>query len=332
MALRLSSGRPRVPTGGGCFDQYLAEIGAIPQLTANEERALAVRAHRGDEAAQHALARHNVQFVVAMAKRLRGHGLGLEDLVAEGNVGLMTAARRFDPNRGVKFISYAVWWVRQAMLSALTRQGHAVHVPLSQSGTVTKVSRQRYRLRQELMREPAAVEIADAAGMTQDAVERIVGLMRPAQLDRPVGDGGTTLGDLLPGERATQSELEDRILNPIAVATLLLRLPAREALVIRRSFGLDGEPEQTLEEIGAALGITRQRAQQLRERALERMREAGGGRPKEKRRWTAAGRVAYQRRGSATRSHGAVADAAAGSGAARPRAARSYRKRTPATA
>jgi RNA polymerase primary sigma factor len=266
-----------------------------------------------------------------MAKRLRGHGLALEDLVAEGNVGLMTAAR-LDPERGVKFISYAVWWIRQAMLAALTAQGHAVRVPLSQGGTVTKVSRQRYRLRQELGREPAAAEIADAAGLTQDAVGRVVGLMRPAQLDRPVGDGSATLGDLLPGERATQSDLEDRILNPIAVATLLLRLPSREALVIRRSFGLDGEPEQTLGEIGAALGITRQRAQQLRERALERMREVGGGRPKEKRRWGTAAGVGYQRRSGTPRLREAMADASVGCSGARPKAARRSRKRTPAAA
>jgi len=162
--------------GRESLDLYLDEISRIPLLTVDEEKALARKAFRGEIAAQERLARHNVRFVVSVAKQYQNRGVPLMDLIGEGNVGLMTAARKFDPDRGVKFISYAVWWIRQAILAALARQGRTVRVPLNRTADLSRIVRTAEYLRQTLRREPTPEEIADATKLSLEVVQSLAAL------------------------------------------------------------------------------------------------------------------------------------------------------------
>lgn len=276
-----SSGHQVAPGGGASIDRYLRDVGRFPLLTASEERALGAAACAGDSAAVAALVTRNLRFVVSVAKAYQHRGLPLIDLIGEGNVGLFTAARHFDPARGVRFISYAVWWIRQAMQSAVARQSHIVRVPADRVAELGRINRTADTLRQQLAREPTFCEIAVASVAPVELVRsaRAYGA-RDVSLDTPLdSEGELTLLDRYempavadPERDETAPSLGDRVDQALTL------LPEREAEILRLHFGLDGERPHTLEAIGEMLGVTRERVRQLRNRALRRLRDGDAAR------------------------------------------------------
>ncbi|HSL72273.1 MAG TPA: RNA polymerase sigma factor RpoD/SigA [Longimicrobiales bacterium] len=262
------------------LDQYLREVSQHRLLKGTEEFELGHRARAGDEDAVQKLVRSNLRFVISVAKKYQNRGVSLVDLIQEGNVGLVTAARKFDPNQGVKFISYAVWWIRQAILSALANQGRAVRVPLNRASDLARIFRERERLKQELRREPSIDEVADAAKLTPETVQSLSTLnAAEIRLDAPIGDSDDSqLVERFIMEEAAEPEedVEDRLLAE-HIERARDTLSPRDARVIRLYFGLEGGREHTLEEIGNMLGVTRERVRQLRDRALKRLREGDMG-------------------------------------------------------
>ena len=258
-----------VDEGRESLDLYLDEISRVPLLNREEEMELARKAFRGNVAAQEKLARHNVRFVVSVAKKFQNRGVPLVDLIGEGNLGLMTAARKFDPDRGVKFISYAVWWIRQAVQAAIARHGRPVRVPLNRTADLSRLGRM-----------PTTEELARATGLTVEAVRSLSALNSEAvRLDHPTrdGEGNERI------ERFTSGEQESTDMSTMAnsqtqdIEAALAVLPPRDAKVLRLYFGLDDGNSRTLEEIGRMMGVTRERIRQLRDRALLRLREGETG-------------------------------------------------------
>ena len=271
-----------VDEGRESLDLYLDEISRVPLLNREEEMELARKAFRGNVAAQEKLARHNVRFVVSVAKKFQNRGVPLVDLIGEGNLGLMTAARKFDPDRGVKFISYAVWWIRQAILQALAEQSRIVRVPLNRAGALHRIGRRSSTLVQELGREPTLEELADELDLSEDEVERTLAISQThLSLDAPLTPGeDNRLLDYLPDQFSAgpDDETYERALTN-TVEEALGSLKEREARVLRLYFGLeDGKDPMTLEEIGSMLGITRERVRQIKEKALVRLRHASRAR------------------------------------------------------
>ncbi len=262
------------------LDQYLKEVSTHRLLVAAEEVELGRRAQVGDEDAVQELVRANLRFVISVAKKYQNRGVSLSDLIQEGNVGLVTAARKFDPEQGVKFISYAVWWIRQAILSALANQGRAVRVPLNRASDLAKIFRERERLKQELDRDPSPQELGQATGLSPEIVESLQTLnAAEIRLDAPIGDtDDSQLMDRFITDEAilTENEVEERLLTE-RIGRALETLQPRDAKVLRLYFGLEGGREHTLEEIGDILGVTRERIRQLRDRALKRLREGDEG-------------------------------------------------------
>ncbi len=262
------------------LDQYLREVSMHGLLTVKEEIEIGHRARAGDEDAVQHLVRANLRFVISVAKKYQNRGVSLVDLIQEGNVGLVTAARKFDPDQGVKFISYAVWWIRQAILSALANQGRAVRVPLNRASDLARIFRERERLKQELRREPSLEEVAEAAKLTPETVQSLSTLnAAEIRLDAPIGDrDDNQLVERFIVEEAAEPEedVEERLLAE-HIDRALDTLSPRDARVIRLYFGLEGGREHTLEEIGNMLGVTRERIRQLRDRALKRLREGEMG-------------------------------------------------------
>lgn len=262
------------------LDQYLKEVSRHKLLTAMDEVELGRRAQKGDEDAINMLVRSNLRFVISVAKKYQNRGVSLTDLIQEGNVGLVTAARKFDPEQGVKFISYAVWWIRQAILSALANQGRAVRVPLNRASDLARIFRERERLKQELRRDPSTEELAEAAKLTPEIVESLQTLnAAEIRLDAPIGDSDDSqLVERFIIEEAFEPEIavEERLLAE-QIERALDTLTPRDARVLRLYFGLEGGREHTLEEIGNMLGVTRERVRQLRDRALKRLREGDLG-------------------------------------------------------
>jgi len=262
------------------LDQYLYEVSLTPLLTAQQEIAIARRVRAGDPEAMEELVKRNLRFVISVAKKYQNRGLALTDLIGEGNVGLMTAARKFDPDQGVKFISYAVWWIRQAILAALARHGRTVRVPLNRTADLSRIIRASEALRQELRREPTPEEIAHTTGLALDIVQALAALnTADVRLDAPLdADGDRSLIDrfMAGGQDAEADAMDQFLIEEIDHA--LGTLPPRDARVLRLYFGLDGGREHTLEEIGGMLGVTRERVRQLRDRALRRLREGDVGR------------------------------------------------------
>jgi RNA polymerase primary sigma factor len=267
--------------GQESLDQYLADISRIPLLTPAEEKELGRRAFRGDVAAQEKLARHNVRFVVMIAKRFQNRGLPLSDLIGEGNLGLMTAARKFDPDRGVKFISYAVWWIRQAIQAAIARHGKSVRLPLNRTADLNRLARATSLLVERLGRMPTQEELVRATGLTPEAVRSLQAFQTEAvRLDQPTRDGDSSerIERFVPvAEEGTDAAALDRSGREDLDASLAT-LPPRDAKVLRLYYGLGGEDPRTLQEIGRMLGITRERVRQLRDRALRQLREQHGDR------------------------------------------------------
>ncbi|HLU25560.1 MAG TPA: sigma-70 family RNA polymerase sigma factor [Longimicrobiales bacterium] len=265
----------------GSLDQYLKEISNYPLLSREEEAELARAIKQGDEEALDKLVRSNLRFVVSVAKKYQNQGVALADLINEGNLGLIRAAHKFDETKGIKFISYAVWWIRQAILQALAEQSRIVRVPLNRAGALHRIGKRSSALLQELGREPTVDELADELDLSQEEVERTLAISQShLSLDAPLMPGeDNRLLDYLPDQfsRGPEDETFDRALSS-TIEEALSTLKEREAKILRLYFGLDGQEPMTLEEIGSLLGITRERVRQIKEKALLRLRHASRAR------------------------------------------------------
>ena len=257
------------------LDLYLQEIGETPLLTAKEEIQLARRIRQGDRKALDKLTRANLRFVVSVAKQYQNQGLSLADLVNEGNIGLIKAAHRFDETRGFKFISYAVWWIRQAILQALAEQSRIVRLPLNRVGALHRIGKASSTLEQEFGREPSAEEIAKELEMSPLEVTDTLKISNShLSLDAPFCHGeDNSLLDVLVNE--LQPAPDDALLDEslkIEIAKALDTLTVREAEVVSLYFGIDRNRAYTLEEIGSKFGLTRERVRQIKEKAIIRLR------------------------------------------------------------
>ena len=263
------------------FDQYLHDIQKLPLITdASEERRLARLAQKGDEAAAERLVTANLRFVISYVKKYQGHGLDLSELVAIGNEGLLKAVRKFDPDQGVKFISYAVWWIRQAVQAAIARHGRPVRVPLNRTADLSRLSRTTTLLKERLGRMPTVEELGRATGLTAEAVRSLSALNTEAvRLDHPTreGDGGERMERFTIGEQESTDSSTMQNSQTSDIEAALAVLPPRDAKVLKLYFGLEDGNSRTLEEIGRMMGVTRERIRQLRDRALLRLREGETG-------------------------------------------------------
>src|SRR6476660_2518413 len=264
------------------FDQYLLDIQKLPMITdPEEEKRLARRAQAGDATAAERLVTANLRFVISYVKRYQGHGLELSELVAIGNEGLLKAVRKFDPAHGVKFISYAVWWVRQAVLKALAEQTRTVRIPLNQNAALVRMSRVASLLSQELGREATDAELAMALGDTTEGIRAARRMTTiEVSLDAPVerqDRAGATFGERVPGTVGTDIEdvTDARLMREFIDRLFARHLTPRERKILSLYYGLDeGSEALTLEKIGALLGVTRERIRQIRERAFEKLRDS----------------------------------------------------------
>ena len=268
------------------FDQYLQDIQKLPLITdVKEERRLARLAQKGDEAAAERIVTANLRFVISYVKKYQGHGLDLSELVAIGNEGLLKAVRKFDPDQGVKFISYAVWWVRQAVLKALAEQTRSVRIPLNQNSQLIRLSRAETVLAQVLKRDPTDHEISRLLEETPEQV-RNAKQMSAAELslDAPVDRSdreASTLGERFAGEDgiAIEERTDFKLMRECIERVFRVYLTPRERKILYLYYGLDeGAEAMTLEKIGALMGVTRERIRQIRERAFEKLRESPDGR------------------------------------------------------
>jgi len=259
------------------LDKYLQEIGKVELLTPQEEIDLARRIKKGDQKALEKLTKANLRFVVSVAKQYQNQGLSLGDLINEGNLGLIKAAKRFDETRGFKFISYAVWWIRQSILQALAEQSRIVRLPLNRVGALNKIGKAFSALEQEFEREPSASELAEELDMSLFEVSDTLKISgRHLSMDAPFAQGeDNRLLDVIQDLRTPtpDSDLMGESLKE-EVRRALNTLSEREAQVIRLYFGLDQEHSLTLEEIGEKFKLTRERVRQIKEKAIRRLRHA----------------------------------------------------------
>src|SRR5512135_668278 len=265
----------------GSLDQYLREISQYPLIGREEEIRLAIAIRDSDEVALETLVRSNLRFVVSVAKKYQNQGVALGDLINEGNLGLIRAAHKFDETKGIKFISYAVWWIRQAILQALAEQSRIVRVPLNRAGALHRIGKRTSTLLQELGREPTVDEIADELDISHEEVERTLAISQThLSLDAPLSPGeDNRLLDYLADQVSAgpDDDTYDKALS-LTIEEALGTLKDREAKVLRLYFGLDVQEPMTLEEIGSLLGITRERVRQIKEKALVRLRHASRAR------------------------------------------------------
>lgn len=256
------------------LDKYLQDIGKEPLISVEEEVELAQQIKKGDKAALEKLVRANLRFVVSVAKQYQNQGLSLSDLINEGNLGLIKAAEKFDETRGFKFISYAVWWIRQSILQALAEQSRIVRLPLNQVGALNKLNREISKFEQENERAPSVEEVAGKLEMPKEKVSdtlRVAG--KHVSVDAPFQEGeDNTLLDVLPNTTTPKTD-NDLIYESLRkeIDRALETLSEREQQIIRMFFGLDGK-EMTLEEIGQQFGLTRERVRQIKEKAIRRLR------------------------------------------------------------
>lgn len=256
------------------LDKYLQEIGHEELLTTDQEVELAQRIRKGDKRALERLTKANLRFVVSVAKQYQNQGLSLPDLINEGNVGLIKAAEKFDETRGFKFISYAVWWIRQSILQAIAEQSRLVRLPLNQVGNVNKITRELNKFEQEHERKPSVDEIAERVDLPEDKIaDAMKANSRHVSMDAPIADGeDSSMIDFLAGDSSnTDKELAIESLKA-EVSRILKLLTDKEQKVLRAFFGIDGSPEMTLDEIGEKYNLTRERVRQIKEKALRRLR------------------------------------------------------------
>ena len=256
------------------LEKYLQEIGREEMISVEEEVELAQRIKKGDRKALERLTKANLRFVVSVAKQYQNQGLSLPDLINEGNLGLIKAAEKFDETRGFKFISYAVWWIRQSILQAIAEQSRIVRLPLNQVGSVNKINKIANRFEQEHERRPSADEIGDFVDLPEDKIEDALKVStRHVSMDAPFADGEeNSLLDILPNNDSPDTDFElvmESLRNEINRA--LLTLNERERHIIEAFFGIN-QPEMTLEEIGEKFGLTRERVRQIKEKAIRRLR------------------------------------------------------------
>lgn len=258
------------------LDKYLQDISKVELITAEEEVELAQRIREGDQAALEKLTNANLRFVVSVAKQYQNQGLKLPDLINEGNVGLVKAAKRFDETRGFKFISYAVWWIRQSILQALAEQSRVVRLPLNKIGVINKINKAYSHLEQELQRPPSAEEIAEELDMAPSQVKTALrNSGRHLSMDAPFkeGENESNLYDVLSsGESPNPDDNLMRDSLCIEINRALDTLSPREADVIRLNFGIGNQPAMTLQEIGDTFDLSRERVRQIREKGIRRLK------------------------------------------------------------
>lgn len=259
------------------LDRYLQEIGKVELLTAEDEIELAIRIKQGDTSAFERLTKANLRFVVSVAKQYQNQGLSLGDLINEGNLGLIKAARRFDETRGFKFISYAVWWIRQSILQALAEQSRIVRLPLNRVGALNKIGKAYRNLEQEYEREPSTEELANELEMDISEVSdalRTGG--KHVSVDAPFTKGEeNSLLDTIEDDQQPSPDLALMTESLKAeISSILSTLPQREAEVIKLYFGVEADHAHTLEEIGEKFNLTRERVRQIKEKAVRRLRQA----------------------------------------------------------
>lgn len=259
------------------LDKYLQEIGKVDLITADEEVELARKIRAGDQGALEKLTKANLRFVVSVSKQYQNQGLSLPDLINEGNLGLIKAAQRFDETRGFKFISYAVWWIRQSILQALAEQSRIVRLPLNKIGSINKINKTFSKLEQEYEREPSPAEIASMLEITEQEVkESMKNTGRHVSMDAPLTTGDDNAGSMYDVMQADDSPSpENGLLNESLrreIERALHTLTSREADVVRLYFGLSGEHAMTLEEIGEKFDLTRERVRQIKEKAIRRLK------------------------------------------------------------
>ncbi len=255
-------------------DKYLQEIGREELLTVDEEVQLAQRIRKGDQAALEKLTRANLRFVVSVAKQYQHQGLSLPDLINEGNLGLIKAAKKFDETKGFKFISYAVWWIRQSILQALAEQSRIVRLPLNQVGSLNKINKEYARFEQKNERAPSEEELGDSLDMPGEKVAETMKVSsRQMSMEAPFGDDeDNCLLDVMPNEDAPNSDnplIRESLTNE--VERTLSTLTAREKAIVKHFFGI-GVSDMTLEEIGDKFGLTRERVRQIKEKAIRKLR------------------------------------------------------------
>ena len=265
----------------GSLDLYLKEISNYPLISREEEIDLTKDIKKGSQKSLEKLTRSNLRFVVSVAKKYQNQGVSLADLINEGNVGLIRAAHKFDETKGIKFISYAVWWIRQAILQALAEQSRIVRVPLNRAGTLYKIGKKSSRLTQELGRKPTVEEIAEGMDISLEEVRKTLSISQShLSLDAPLTPGeDNRLLDYLPdnyNRGPQESAFENALSN--AIEDSLSTLKEREAKILRLYFGLGGQEPMTLEQIGSVLGITRERVRQIKEKAISRLRHVSRSR------------------------------------------------------
>jgi len=260
------------------LEKYLSDIGKIDLLTPEDEASLAAKIREGDQVALERLTKANLRFVVSVAKQYQNQGLSLADLINEGNVGLIKAAKRFDETRGFKFISYAVWWIRQSIMQAIVEYSRLVRMPNNKAAGYTKVTQAIASFQQEFERDPEPEELADLLQVSLSDVERALkGRMRHLSFDAPVAgdDSDITMLDTLHSDNETNPDL--KIMSESLskeITTNLNMLAPRERMVLAAYFGLDGEKQLNLEEIGERFDLTRERVRQIKERAIRRLRRS----------------------------------------------------------
>ncbi len=259
------------------LDKYLQEIGNEELLTPEEEVELAQRIRKGDKKALERLTRANLRFVVSVAKQYQTQGIGLPDLINEGNMGLIKAAKRFDETRGFKFISYAVWWIRQSILQAIAAQGRLIRLPANQIGVVNKITRILNKFEQENERIPNIDELAHEVDLSEEHIEEALSLsFRQVSMDSPFkDDDGISLLDVMPSTNvpSTDKSLVDESLKE-EISRALKILSEREQKVLCAYYGI-GQLEMSLEEIGDKFGLSRERVRQIKEKAIRNLRKAG---------------------------------------------------------
>jgi RNA polymerase primary sigma factor len=266
--------KEREPERPDALGQYMNEISKLKPLTREEESALSKKIQAGDVKALHELVRRNLKYVVTVANKYRGCGLSLQDLIEEGNIGMIQAAKRFDGERKVKFITYAVWWIRQAIMHSLAEQSGTVKLPIKQAGKLYKIERKYKSLTQELEREPTTSEVAEDLGYSVDDIENIMRAYRThLSLDTPLRDDDVTQYlDLL--ENPDYIPYDDQIMKASLhdkVDDMLKHLSKREEQILRMRFGFNGET-RTLEDIGKEIGLSRERVRQIEKRAKARLK------------------------------------------------------------